>query len=101
MLTGPYCSCTLRRSDLQSTFAKAEAAVDVDALIENLRADVERIRRAIVCLEYLRDEMLGVRTGPVRTRDRRGRKSMGVEERKEVSARMKRYWASRRKHHQS
>lgn len=33
----------------------------------------------------------------VRTRSPRGRKSMGAEERKQVSERMKRYWAKRRK----
>ena len=33
---------------------------------------------------------------PVRARSLRGRKSMGAEERKQVSERMKRYWESRR-----
>ena len=31
---------------------------------------------------------------------RRGRKSMGMQERRDVSRRMKKYWASRRKQHQ-
>jgi hypothetical protein len=36
-------------------------------------------------------------TGTLVPHSRRGRKSMGEAERREVSARLKRYWAKRRK----
>ena len=70
--------------------------MDVDAMIQELQADVERIRRAIACLEQLRGDTMSGEPSIAKTRDLRGRKSMGVEERQEVSARMKRYWANRR-----
>jgi hypothetical protein len=65
--------------------------------IQSLRAELERIKGAIVCLEQLRDGTAEAQKSFVKTRDRRGRKFMPPEERKEVSARMKRYWASLRK----
>jgi hypothetical protein len=71
--------------------------MEVDSLIQELRAELERIKGAIGCLEHLRDGTMGGRISVVKTRDSRGRKFMPPEERKEVSARMKRYWASRRK----
>jgi hypothetical protein len=62
-----------------------------------------RRARAIACLERLRagtttttETITDGQMHVVKARDRRGRKSMGAGERKAVSARMKRYWASRR-----
>jgi hypothetical protein len=50
--------------------------------------------RAISALEALEQ---GATVNPVElARSRRGRKSMNSEERREVSLRMKKYWASRR-----
>jgi hypothetical protein len=70
--------------------------MDVDTVLQELRADLERIKGAIGCLEQLRDSMMDRQISVVKTRDQRGRKFMTPEERQEVSARMKRYWASRR-----
>jgi hypothetical protein len=71
--------------------------MDVDTVIQGLRMEFERIKGAIACLEQLRDGTMGGPPSIVKTRDSRGRKFMPPEERKEVSARMKRYWARRRK----
>lgn len=69
--------------------------MDVDKLIEQLQADIERIKRAIACLEQLRGVPLSPYSLPT-GQNRRGRKFMGPEERLEVSARMKQYWAGRK-----
>ena len=61
---------------------------------EMLRADRERILRVIEALEQLRDAEITV---PVPATGRRGRKSMSAEERQQVSSRMKKYWANRRR----
>lgn len=58
--------------------------------IADLRAEHAKIVAAIAQLESLN----GTGSEP---RSPRGRKSMGEAERREVSSRMKRYWASRRK----
>jgi hypothetical protein len=73
--------------------------MDVDTILQNLRAELEQIKGAIACLEHLRDGTIGELTSIVKPRDPRGRKFMPPEERKEVSARMKRYWARRRNQH--
>ena len=61
--------------------------------IQQLQAEKKRIERTIALLEQLHRNQ---RSSKPVARKRRGRKSMGSEERREVSARMKRYWASRR-----
>ena len=61
-------------------------------IIRELYEEKARLERAIAALEEM--EALGSTLQSVRKR--RGRKSMGAEERREVSERMKRYWASRR-----
>jgi hypothetical protein len=66
--------------------------MDVDKQIRELNAEIERIKAAIGCLEKLRGS-----SGASVTTSRRGRKSMGAEERLEVSERMKKYWAGRRR----
>jgi hypothetical protein len=54
----------------------------------------DRVNHAIVAMEKLIE---GVPPqAPPRTLMKRGRKSMSREERLEVSARMRRYWAGRR-----
>jgi hypothetical protein len=62
--------------------------------IQQLQAEKKRIEHAIALLEQLQRNQGSISTTV--PRKRRGRKSMGSEERREVSARMKRYWASRR-----
>lgn len=62
--------------------------MDVEKALRDLYAEKKRIERAIARLE-----------GTVRgsaSRSTRGRKIMGEEERREVSRRMKAYWAARR-----
>ena len=67
--------------------------LNLEPTIRYLRAQAEGLDRAIESLEkLLADPSTAV--GPATKR--RGRKSMGLEERREVSARMKKYWASRR-----
>ena len=66
--------------------------MDVDKLIRELNAEIERIKAAIACLEQLRGNSSAATNG-----SRRGRKSMGAQERQQVSLRMRKYWASRRK----
>ena len=66
--------------------------MDLRETIRALYAERERIQRTIAAIEVLRDS-----DGHMQSPRRRGRKSMGAAERREVSARMKRYWAKRRK----
>jgi hypothetical protein len=66
--------------------------MDVDKLIAELNAEIERIKGAIACLEKLRSGSSASTNG-----NRRGRKSMGAQERQQVSERMRKYWASRKK----
>lgn len=66
--------------------------------IQQLRIEKEKIERVIAELEQLESGDGHDFTKPDVTRPkRRGRKSMGLEERKQVAARMKRYWANRRR----
>jgi septal ring factor EnvC (AmiA/AmiB activator) len=71
-----------------------EESHDMDLIktIEELRREKQRLDRVIASLEELKAPV-GEAATPVRSR--RGRKSMSPEERREVSARMKRYWAGR------
>ena len=66
--------------------------MDLQQAIRELYDEKERIDGVIASLEqYLK------RSGAVAIpKRRRGRKSMGPEERQEVSARMRNYWAARR-----
>jgi len=68
--------------------------MDYSRIIRELRDEKTRLDAAITQLEAL----AGICDGSLAlSRSRRGRKSMGPAERREVSARMKKYWASRRK----
>ncbi|MBV6434051.1 MAG: hypothetical protein IANPNBLG_04293 [Bryobacteraceae bacterium] len=74
--------------------------MDLFKAIRELYEEKQRIDEVIAHLEFLSAN----RTVPGRLADagpppasRRGRKSMGAEERLEVSRRMKDYWARRRK----
>jgi hypothetical protein len=66
--------------------------MDVDKLIAELNAEIERIKGVVAFLEQLRGPSIGATEV-----SRRGRKSMDEAERREVSARMKKYWANRRR----
>jgi len=61
-------------------------------VIEELRGEKQRLDRVIASLEDLKAPVAGA---AIPVRSRRGRKSMSPEERREVSARMKKYWAGR------
>lgn len=65
--------------------------MDIQALIRDLQAEKERVDRTIAAMESLTS------SGDGHRRSRRGRKSMGEAERRQVSERMRRYWAGRRK----
>ena len=62
--------------------------MDIQALIRDLQQQKHRLDRTIAAMESLASSSNG---------HRRGRKSMGEAERHQVSLRMKRYWANRRK----
>ena len=61
--------------------------------VQQLQAQKQKIERVIALLEELQRNQDCSSEVALK---RRGRKSMGSEERREVSARMKRYWAIRR-----
>jgi hypothetical protein len=72
--------------------------MDLPEAIRKLKLRREKIELAIAALEELRnnaDGDISVISRGMRP-NRRGRKSMGPEERQQVANRMKRYWASRR-----
>ena len=70
--------------------------MDLYKTIQDLYAEKEKLERVIASLEELHRTSGSLPAVPVGTK-RRGRKSMGSKEREEVSLRMKRYWAGRRK----
>jgi hypothetical protein len=63
--------------------------MDLTKTIEDLRREKEKLEQVIASLEELRT------IGDLPVRRRRGRKFMSLEERQEVSARMKRIWKDR------
>jgi hypothetical protein len=70
--------------------------MDLFKLIQDLNAERDRLERVINSLQDLqRSSGLDIPPAPDGGK-RRGRRSMGSEERQEVSARMKKYWAARR-----
>ena len=62
--------------------------MDIHAMIRELNEQKAKLDRTIAALEAL---------GSAPTPKRRGRKSMGEEERQQVAERMRRYWAKRHK----
>jgi hypothetical protein len=68
--------------------------MDLSRTIAELVEHKGKLDRSIAALEELASGRAGQ---PALTRNRRGRKSMGAEEREQVSARMKEYWAKRRR----
>jgi hypothetical protein len=67
--------------------------MDLLKMIQELRAEKEQLDRVIASLEELR----AAREIDALRKSRRGRKSMSPEERRQVSARMRKYWEGRRK----
>jgi hypothetical protein len=70
--------------------------MDLYKAIQDLYAEKEKLERVIASLEELQRAAGGGIPPAPGSGKRRGRKSMGAEERQEVSERMKRYWARRR-----
>jgi len=65
--------------------------MDLRNILDELYMERERMRRTIAALEEFAS------SEPPQAHHGRGRKSMGAAERHEVSERMKKYWANRRK----
>ena len=71
----------------------AEHRMELPKLIEKLREERTKLDDVIASLEQLEATMAEAKKV---VRKKRGRKSMDEAGRKEVSERMKKYWASRR-----
>jgi hypothetical protein len=71
--------------------------MDLYKAIQDLYAEKEKLERVIASLEELQQAAGGGIPSMPKSGKRRGRKSMSADEREEVSARMKKYWAGRRK----
>jgi hypothetical protein len=71
--------------------------MDLDDAISELRNERKKLDEVIASLEQLSEAPEADRT---MVKGRRGRKSMDEPARKEVSERMKKYWAWRRKNQQ-
>ena len=75
--------------------------MDLTKTIEELRRERKRLERIIASLEeyqlqfVLYHDLQASLAAYIPVGSRRGRKSMSPEERREVSARMKKYWAGR------
>jgi hypothetical protein len=67
--------------------------MDLHPILQFLYEEKERVEKAIAALEHLQAKSSDGAVTPKRA----GRKSMGEEERRKVSARMKKYWTERRK----
>ena len=70
--------------------------MDLFKAIQELYAEKERLERVIASLEELQ-RSAGAVPAVTEGVKRRGRKFMDPKERQEVSERMKKYWAARRK----
>jgi hypothetical protein len=70
--------------------------MDLHKTIQDLYAEKDKLERVIASLEELQ-RASAANSQLMGRPKRRGRKSMGSEERQEVSARMKKYWANRRR----
>ena len=69
--------------------------IDLRNVLKDLYTERERLEHVITSLEALQQ---GSAAGlPPLKKTNRGRKSMGAKERREVSERMRKYWAARRK----
>jgi hypothetical protein len=71
--------------------------MDLYKAIQDLYAEKEKLERVIASLEELQRTSGTVPVLLAKPAKRRGRKSMSSEERQEVSERMRKYWAARRK----
>lgn len=70
--------------------------MDLYQAIQNLYAEKEKLERVIASLEDLQRAAGGSVPSLPNGEKHRGRKFMSADERRDVSARMKKYWAGRR-----
>src|SRR5262245_28918655 len=73
------------------------SAMDLYKAIQDLYAEKEKLERVIASLEELQRAAGSAPAPSAKPVSRRGRKSMSSQERQEVSERMRKYWAGRRK----
>ena len=71
--------------------------MDLYKAIQDLYAEKEKLERVIASLEELQRASGANPLQNEKPGKRRGRKSMSSEERQEVSERMRKYWARRRR----
>ena len=71
-------------------------SMDLFKAIQDLYAEKDRLERVIASLEELQ-KTAGSPAAAPKSPKRRGRKSMNSKERRDVSERMKKYWATRRR----
>jgi hypothetical protein len=69
--------------------------MDFSNALQELYAEKEKLEHSIALLEELQNSQVS-RPSRVQAKSRRGRRTMGIEERRQVSARMRTYWANRR-----
>ena len=89
-----YRGCTISKTH-NCMSSEWQGTMNLKKAIQDLYAEREIIERAITAIEEWQRIAAMIPILPS-GRSRRGRKSMGAEERQEVSERMKKYWASRR-----
>jgi molybdenum-dependent DNA-binding transcriptional regulator ModE len=80
---------------IEYRMSAAGSSMDLYKAIRDLYAEKEKLEKVIASLEELQKAAEAAGTPVVKKR--RGRKSMDQSERQEVSERMRRYWANRRK----
>jgi hypothetical protein len=68
--------------------------MDFENLIKKLQKERSALDEIITSLVEMRSSLMEARAAAVKKR--RGRKSMGMEERQVVAERMKKYWAMKR-----
>jgi hypothetical protein len=69
--------------------------MDFENLIKKLQRERSALDEIIASLEAMRSSLMEAQAAAAKKR--RGRTSMGIEERRVVAERMKKYWAMRRK----
>lgn len=69
--------------------------MDLSKALQELYAEKEKLEHSIALLEELQKNE-NPRPQRVQGKSRRGRTTMGLEERRQVSSRMRVYWANRR-----
>jgi hypothetical protein len=69
--------------------------MDLSKALQELYAEKEKLEQSIALLEQLQTTGIAGHSR-IQGKSRRGRRTMGLEERRQVSARMRVYWANRR-----